>query len=294
MDIPANLTPEDRARLANNFMLADLSRAGGVGLLAMLGLGAGWRGLSGLRDALVPPQRFVPPPRILPIHVPAEDEEKRAQSQIRPNWTVPHGAEFVQSHKDPATGKWNDPNFGFGQGRVGQKPDDVPKSPYDVPWAWLLPLAGAGTAYGGYKLVDWLLDKSRRSEMDAELEAAKQKYEEALATQYTAGRKHAADGSLAADLDKLYDKFEKQAGIGKFIADTADFVTGGHGGALTGGYGLYATGTGLLAALATYKAMQKQQKRKTLEEAYKVMQRRQWAARPPELVAEVTSPAEAA
>jgi hypothetical protein len=69
--------------------------------------------------------------------------------------------------------------------------------------------------------------------------------------------KQAADGSLAADLEKLAAACEKRGN------DVIDNLPG----QLTGAYGTYALGAGTLAAMAAYKWAKKRQEKSVLERA---------------------------
>lgn len=118
-------------------------------------------------------------------------------------------------------------------------------------WAATIPakaLAMVGGGLGGYKLTDMLLDKRRKADLNAELEAAKKQYEQAL----YGNVKTSADGTLAKDLDRLANKFAKKAdALGNF----------------EGAY-LTAAGTAaLLAALAGYKQQRAGSKRTILQKA---------------------------
>jgi hypothetical protein len=81
-------------------------------------------------------------------------------------------------------------------------------SAWRMPWA--VPagaLALGGGLYGGWKLTDYLLDKTRSAEQESELEAARKDYENALAGR----RKLAAAGAVSSPLDELADRYEKRA-----------------------------------------------------------------------------------
>ena len=80
-------------------------------------------------------------------------------------------------------------------------------SAWQKPWAY--PLGGAALAgglYGGWKLTDYLLDKTKNMEQESELEAARKDYEDALA-----GRRKMASAE-PRPLDALADLYEKRAG----------------------------------------------------------------------------------
>jgi hypothetical protein len=149
-----------------------------------------------------------------------------------------------------------------------------------VPWAMPAAVgAGAGGLYGGWKLMDYVLDQRRKSKLDDELEEAKAEYEAAL----SGSDKVAADGSLASDLDQLYNSIsdygEKAAASWPEISGQA--------------MGVYGTGAGvgaLIMALIGYKQGKKKQRKTILERAQARRRREEYARRPdPLYVREVGS-----
>lgn len=135
---------------------------------------------------------------------------------------------------------------------------------------WFMPAAtaaGVGGLAGGWSLLDYLLDKRRKGDVDADLESAKQEYEQALA-----GGKQASS-PLGVALDELCDTIEKQA----TAADTA--------GAVAGGYGTYALISALLAGTLAHQWGAKRQNRRLLERAQTLRRRERAAASPAPLVA---------
>lgn len=72
-------------------------------------------------------------------------------------------------------------------------------------------IAAAGTgAVGGWKLMDYILDKQRKKELEGELDMAKEDYEGALQSAHSK-----AASELGQDLDRLFDLVqEKQATFG--------------------------------------------------------------------------------
>jgi len=135
-----------------------------------------------------------------------------------------------------------------------------------VPWAMPAALAaGAGGLYGGWKLQDWLMDKQRKQNNQAELDEAREEYNKALLE--TQG-KHASDG-IGVALDELYDTLEKKAG------KTSDIM-----GQLTGMYLTLALAGGGVSALGGYNWGKKRQRRVLLEKAKKQRQREMRNKRP--------------
>lgn len=125
---------------------------------------------------------------------------------------------------------------------------------------WYYPAATSallGSSYGSWKVLDKLLDKRRKSDVDAELETAKQRYRSAI----VGDAKTAADGTLEKDLDLLAEAYEKQAFSGYDVP-----------GAL-GGVALTSSGLAtLLAAVAGYRSSKSRQRRTVLERAKKQRQ----------------------
>jgi hypothetical protein len=116
------------------------------------------------------------------------------------------------------------------------------------PWAVPAGLAaGLGGLYGGWKLTDYLLDKTRTAEQESEVDAARKEYEAALA-----GRRKIASAD-PDPLDALADRFEKQGLWNELL-----------GGGLALG-GLAALGSGL----GTYRWMRSLSEDKAIEEAVK-------------------------
>ena len=136
--------------------------------------------------------------------------------------------------------------------------------------------AGMGGAYGGWKGIDAILDRRRKGEDDDEVEEAREEFNKAL-LDTTRKPKMAADASpgekLGAALDELYDVWEKRADLKDWLAQ------------LAGGYGMYAVGTGSIAGMLTYDHFNKQSKRKALEAAMALRQKRDYLAHPSQIMA---------
>lgn len=137
-------------------------------------------------------------------------------------------------------------------GILGRLAGDNAASFAEQPWAW--PASAAligGGLYGGYKMVDGLMDAARKNETDSELNTAKDQYEQSLLAQYTGKTAGAKD-----PLDEVFEAFEKTG----FINQTM-------GAALLGG--------GLLAGLAgkaTYDTMSGRSETAALQDAMKMRQ----------------------
>lgn len=208
---------------------------GNLGTLAVVGagVGAGSRGLLGLLQLAHrnsrKPEPTIPPPLAIDLPLAEQEEEK-----------VGGVSDFMRG--------------------------DYAQSIAGIPWA--IPAhvaAGAGGLAGGWTLMDYLLDKRRKGELQSELDKAKGDYEVALSN----GMKTAEEGSLAADLDKLYDAVEKRSSS---FADMA--------GQATGMYGLYAGTSGLAGALMAYQWGKKRQRKALIEKALKERRRKRFQSQP--------------
>jgi len=169
-------------------------------LLGSLGLGAAARGVKGLVNVV---RRNVSEPTEVP-------EESNVVDMPVPFRNK--GAEY-----------WKD-LFS------GAKAETVKDLPLDLP-VKILGSIGAGTA--GYKGVDYIMDRLRRSDQASELEDAKKDYEKALGL----GVKTAEDGTLASDLDRLADRFEKSGvSVGQILGLYLTVAGGLGAGGLYAGY----------------------------------------------------------
>lgn len=144
--------------------------------------------------------------------------------------------------------------------------------------AWEIPTgvaAGAGGLMGGWKLVDWLMDKQRRSSASGELDEAKGDYESALQDQYNVAMM-SKGASSAPTLDDVYDHTHDQEKVATHITKLGGIIpeswksTGrdiGHGAA-----GAYMTAllalTGL-SGVGAYKWTNSKSKGKAMERAMK-------------------------
>jgi hypothetical protein len=165
----------------------------------------------------------------------------------------------VEEHKEPKPKQAGLADFMKGE---------YAQSVSGVPWA--MPAAvGAGAAglAGGWSAMDYLLDKRRKGDLQAELEKAKAEYEAALMASTTG--KTAAAGTLARDLDDLYDEMTKKANS---WADLA-----GRG---AGAYGIYGGVAGLTTALLAYNWDKKRQRRALIDKALKERRKRRFSSQP--------------
>lgn len=179
----------------------------------------------------------------------------------------------------PDSKSWKKVTKESAQKEAGEKqafkavPDSVTKK--DSLW-WYMPsmlAAGLGGGYGGWKLVDKIMDSRRQTEVQDELEAAKADYEAALQSHLKAG----SDSEIGNALDSLYDKMEK---VSFSLAPSANTM-----GTLGGAYATYAIPSALLGYLVVKNLTDKGSKRKVLQKAQENRAAKRQKSRPSELYA---------
>lgn len=138
-----------------------------------------------------------------------------------------------------------------------------------VPWAMPAAVGGASLgAIGGWKFLDYLLDKRRRQALDRELELAKEEYEKALRSK--------SSSTLSQELDRLYDNTIRV----KSSMSWGDLL-----GRLAGVYGVYALGSGALGGVFGYNYGKSKQRKTIIDEAQKMRARERMMRQPPPIVA---------
>jgi hypothetical protein len=276
-DLRSLLTNPDTGP-ANALQADDIRKILGAALFAGA-VGAGGRTIQGLhhflRRNLAPPPKVPLRQSVIPVPV-AVDKEAAARplravglklaAALEPparfgsepgRWTAEHIAHLTGLMR-PQGADWGPArNFvtGWNATSMGDKP-------------WVIPAAAAavgGGLSGGYKLTDWLLDKTRRREQDSELAEAKRRYEAALMGRFD---KEAAAG--ADPLDELAASCaEKDAALGTLA-----------------GLALLGMGTiGLGSGLASYNWARSRSRTKTLEEAIRRRQEALFAQSPRPIMA---------
>jgi len=163
------------------------------------------------------------------------------------------------------------------------KDEEEEKDAFDMPkpkptqkgglW-WYMPAmlgAGAAGAAGGWKLIDKILDKRRRQEIDDEVDESREGFRSALTSQYKQG----SASELGTALDELYAKMQKQASW--FSPDTK--------GKALGAYATYAIPSALLGYMVVKGLADKGSTAKILEKAQRRRALKQQKARPAELYA---------
>lgn len=177
-----------------------------------------------------------------------------------------------------------------------------------IPWAVPAILGGGALAgVAGYKGMDWLLNKKRKMDLNAELAGAKDEYQQALLDMYDPQRvKMLKAGSAADALNRDLDALaalvvgrEKRANEtwGEWAARHAGSVLpndigervsnagNSFGGLGVGLYGTLAAGTGLGVGAMSYAHHMQNDPAKALAEALKQREKERWAKRPPEVFA---------
>lgn len=149
---------------------------------------------------------------------------------------------------------------------------------------------GAAGLYGGWKVMDYLLDKRRESETDDDLDLAKAEYEAAL----SGDDKSAADQEIGRELDLLFDRcIEKTSEAGAALDKALDSKEADWTGTGIGLYGgMYALPSATLAALLSYPFFSKRQRSKLLSKATKQHEIAQEAKSPQVIQLKVDSPAD--
>jgi hypothetical protein len=144
---------------------------------------------------------------------------------------------------------------------------------------WYMPAmlgAGAAGAYGGWKLVDSILDKRRRKEIEDEVDESRAGFQSALTSQYKKG----SSSELGNALDDLYSKMQKQAGL-----NPSTWISPDTKGQLLGSYATYAIPSALLGYMVVKGLADKGSRKKILEKAQRRRALKQQKARPAELYA---------
>lgn len=150
--------------------------------------------------------------------------------------------------------------------------------PTEIPYYWAgMPALGMAGLYGGYKGMDYLLDRQRQEGQEEELEAAKEEFRRALRSRARA-HKAASDGDtdLGVQLDRLYDQLMKR---GEHIEKRA------LAGQAAGAYVLYAALSSLLTGAWMHEQTRKRSRQALLEAAQKHRLRQRFERRPPEILA---------
>lgn len=173
----------------------------------------------------------------------------------------------------------------------------------ELPWYYPgVTMAGVGGLAGGYKLMDYLMDKKRKADLADETEEAKAQYHQAMLDQYNPASVPAAGvvpdfpvptktvnpmpgaakmslkaAALQNDLDAMCEEVEK-------FAAEKQAMPGWMGQGL-GAYGALASLLALGSGTAAYKFTKDRSTNKLMEDAIKQRERERWGRRPPEIYA---------
>jgi hypothetical protein len=175
---------------------------------------------------------------------------------------------------------------------------------------WYVPAVGAGVvggSIGGYKLMDWIMNKKRKADLKGELDDAKREYQEALVDMYDPQRikllkRGSAAEALARDLHELATLMTKAGGgpsnpsetwtdaaarqlDGLIPTTNARQVASSGAGAGLGLYAALAGGLALGSGYLAHEYFSKTDPNKVLADVIKKRERERWATRPPEIFA---------
>ena len=258
----------DIAKLIAN--VVGLSAAGGI--LARLGLGA-----SRSLNPKPIPYNISPEANVIPIEDYAKEEEQENSPYKKEAASNPMQwlADIIHRGK-PETGE-----SGGILSTDGGSPM-VTGGNATGPWgifgtipAWASIPAGLATAYGGYKLTDYILDKRRKAELEDELDDVKQRYEEVAARNFdkeSSERSVEVDASFDALAEYMTQSCMYKQALFGFENPFKGVIDGGVGMA-TGGYGAYALLASLLAGYGTHSLFKGRSDRALIEQALKERQK---------------------
>lgn len=256
-------------------------------LIAGLGVGAAGRGLMGLYNMTrrsLRPAPAAPSPGMLTVRIPTRPEEEEEEKKLAHDGfaTDPPTSSDTEARPYAIGPPWLanipisdeeevDSHLNGTKMAVDKPGIFSPESAETRKGIWWYPVgsvlgAGAGL-YGGWKLVDSVLDYRRRKQQEAEMEKAREQFRSAL-------RPTKQASELGRQLDDLYDALqEKQAGFGEFARQGA------------GAYGVYAGLSALLSGMWMYDRARKRQRRALLEAAKAKRLRQRFQQRPPQIMA---------
>jgi hypothetical protein len=245
--------------VANRAQVEALKSVLGLGGTA-LAVGAGARGLAGLGSFLgrelggepKTPQRqsFVRIP--VPVRVRSRAERDALLAASREE--IDKEAGFAKLAQDSLTSFSDALGMLRRPGEVGNMIQNTiggwgKGNKWDMPWVYPAGAAAlTGGLYGGWKLTDYLLDKTRSAEQESEVAQARKEYEAALA-----GRRKVA---AAGPLDELAGRWEKRGWVNPAIGG---LLALGGATALASGVGAYRWTRGLAEDKAIEEAVKRRQ-----------------------------------
>jgi hypothetical protein len=275
---PIDALRQERAQLLQQNLMSDLPKYLAVGAAGA----AGFKGLLGLynlvRRNVSRPARTAYSPILTDVPYPQEAvEEEQRRKAADADEPIPQGplpgpprpprppSPNPPPRPRPKLAGWLDEAKGLWQGEMA-------KDQWSIPWA-MPAAAGAATAgaFGGWRLMDYLLGKQRRKERQQDLVHAKKDYEESLLEQQLAKR------AVSVDLDRLFDAWEKHAAV---IEKSALLPSGDTVGQLLGAYLLAAGAGAAYTGKKTYDWVKRRQPSELLRKA-QIRHRRELAASRP-------------
>lgn len=287
----------------NNQLKSEALHSIGRYLIAGLGIGAAGRGIMGLSQLTNQNIRSEPKPVphsiIAPIPVPdLEDEEEEEENKLR---KVSNFSLFQEPRmpkpKDTSTAAYKEYDEWRPEDRriPGHIAGDDATTNAELPF--YIPAVGLGAplaAYGGYKLVDWLLNKRNKQQQTSQIDEAKKRYHDALLAQYTPNQiQKWSSANINEGLDILFDavskrvegKLEKAAHIFPSIEPAMNAVFSAIPGQALGVVGLGAGALALGAGVGTYNYVKKRDPEERLKKIIEQRRREQWLRKPPEVFA---------
>lgn len=180
------------------------------------------------------------------------------------------------------------------------KTSEVESQYNQIPWYYpLLMGASLPAFYGGYKGVDYLMDRYRKSQLQADEEQARREYEQALLEGYPAAHvpkvqsapKLASEALLeegAAALEKLAAQYVQATSAPPAAppaSGSAPTPVKQAFPSIPGLYGALATVLGLSSGALMYNYARDRSSSKLVQEAIRQRERQRWATRPPEVFA---------
>lgn len=266
----------------NNAVLSNGMKALVAAGLAAPVIGGGFRLLSNLVDQSKPTPDPALPVSVIPIPVPKRHANAKAAVEA-PTPPVTPPIPFTKEDNlsplgSPLYRATPDAPKSFLAGHYADRIAGIP---------WFGPAAvgiGAIGGYGGYKLVDSLVNRERKKDLQAEVDDAKHELMNELHTGY----KHASEDTSLARLaaGRCQQLFGKQAEVDPSLATPAEYQSISN----LGGMGAAAGSTllaGLLAggAYAGYHKAKLQDPARVAKERARKQIADQWAVAPPEVLA---------
>lgn len=277
-----------------------------LGVPMAFGLGAGMRGLMGISPLVsrhtgtnernlpsrtsmlhvMAPEHLTPPParkRLKQAAGPGPVGTAAAAPAPLPATPTPPVGWGAAAALAKATGMLNP--TGKDRGWAGWLAGDAASRGSHIPVSAALPLGLPLAMAGGYSMTDWILNRTRKKELDSEVDNAKRDYEQALYDLGSGDNVKTSSEQACPELDTLARTYvEKTAAQEKTaIWDTAGLIGAL---ALTGG-----GATAMLTGKATYDFLRSRDEAKVLNEAFRRRQQQLFAQAPFPTMAVLDRPA---